>query len=95
MSKQDQVILRFHVQPRAKRNQITELLGDGAFRIRLTAPPVEGKANQALIEFLADALDISRSQIAILAGEKSRQKLVGFKAIEKKILLTKLASLIE
>ena len=45
-------------------------------RIRLTASPVEGKANAALVKFLAEVLDVSRTQIEIVRGEKSKQKLV-------------------
>jgi len=49
---------------------------DGTIKIRLTAPPVEGKANQALIEFLAEVLEVPRSKIEIVAGIKGREKLV-------------------
>lgn len=49
---------------------------DGAFLIRVAAPPVDGAANDALIAFLADALDLPRRNIAILAGERSRTKRV-------------------
>ena len=94
MSQQDQVIVRFQVQPRAKRNQIYGVRDDGVFRIRLTAPPVGGRANRALINFLADVLEIPRSQIVIVSGEKNREKLVGFKTIEKNEILIRLASLI-
>jgi uncharacterized protein (TIGR00251 family) len=49
---------------------------DGALKIRLTAPPVDGAANEALIKFLAEALSISRSRVEIVAGQTSRQKVV-------------------
>ncbi len=68
--------LTVRVVPRASRNEIAEIMDDGTLRIRLTAPPVDQKANEALIEFLADILGVARSKIEIVAGHNSRQKLV-------------------
>lgn len=68
--------LAIRVTPRAKKNEITEILSDGTVKIHLTAPPVEGKANQALIAFLAEVLEVPRSKIEIVAGENRRDKLV-------------------
>ena len=65
--------VRLH--PRAKKNAITGTLGD-ALKISLTAPPLEGRANQACIEFLADVLKLPRSSITIAAGQTSRNKLI-------------------
>ena len=67
------IVLTIRVVPRASKNEIAGELGD-ALKIRLQAPPVEGKANKALIQFLADTLDISRSQITILSGDTGRNK---------------------
>jgi uncharacterized protein (TIGR00251 family) len=63
------------VQPRAKRNAIAGTMGD-ALKLALTSPPVEGRANLACIEFLARLLSVSRSSIAIAAGETSRNKVI-------------------
>jgi uncharacterized protein len=63
------------VQPRAKRNAIVGELGN-ALKIALTAPPVEGRANEACIEFLANLLEVPRSSVSIASGEKSRRKIV-------------------
>ena len=63
------------VQPRARRNAITGTLGD-ALKLALTAPPVEGRANQAVIEFLAETLEIPRASVTITSGETSRNKTV-------------------
>jgi uncharacterized protein (TIGR00251 family) len=63
------------VHPRAKRNAVTGELGD-ALKLSLTAPPVEGKANQACIEFLAELLRVPKSSVSIASGESSRQKLI-------------------
>jgi uncharacterized protein (TIGR00251 family) len=67
--------LAIHVQPRASRNEIVGWR-DGALRVRLTSPPVEGAANKALIAFLADALGLRRGDVTLMAGPKSRSKVV-------------------
>ncbi len=68
--------LAIRVTPRASRNEISEILSDGTVKIRLTAPPVEGKANAALIAFLAEVIGVPQSKIEIVAGETGRDKLV-------------------
>jgi len=67
------IILTIRVVPRASKNEIAGELGN-ALKVRLQAPPVEGKANKALVEFLADKLDITRKQISILSGDTGRNK---------------------
>lgn len=74
--------LAVRVVPGASKNEIVAILEDGTLRIRLTAPPVEGRANRALIEFLADVLEVSRSQVDIVAGENSRNKLISIIGID-------------
>ena len=64
------------VTPRARRNEIIGVMRNGTIKIRLTAPPVEGKANEALIMFLADVVGVARSRIDIVAGASGRDKLV-------------------
>jgi uncharacterized protein (TIGR00251 family) len=63
------------VHPRAKKNAITGEVGD-ALKLALTAPPVEGRANEACIAFLAEFLNVPRSSISIAAGQTSRNKVV-------------------
>ena len=63
------------VVPRASRNEIVGVHG-GALRIRLTAPPVEGRANEALVAFLARQLGVRKSQVEIVAGSSSRCKVI-------------------
>ncbi len=63
------------VVPRASKNQIVGKEGD-AIKIRLHAPPVEGKANEALARFLAETLGVRRAQIEIVTGHASRRKIV-------------------
>ena len=71
----DGVTFSVKVQPRARKNAITGTVGD-ALKLALTAPPVEGKANQAAIEFLADFFDIPRSSVTIASGATSRLKVI-------------------
>jgi len=68
-------MLSVRIQPRASRNGIV-LREGGGLKIRLTAPPVDGAANEALIRFLADTLSVPRSQVEIVTGHTSRDKIV-------------------
>ncbi len=63
------------VHPRAKKNAITGEVGD-ALKVALTAPPVDGKANAACIEFFAKLLKVPRASVSIASGETSRNKVV-------------------
>lgn len=73
--REEGAIFRVRVLPRSRRDEVVGLHGD-ALKIRLMAPPVEGKANRALQEFLAGRLGVSRSAVEILSGHASRQKRV-------------------
>jgi uncharacterized protein (TIGR00251 family) len=72
---QDGVSFAVRVQPRARRNAIAGKLGD-ALKIALTAPPVDDRANEACIEFIADVFGLPRSSVAILSGHRSRNKVI-------------------
>jgi hypothetical protein len=74
-TRDDAVRFAVHVQPRASRSEITGVHGD-SMKVRLEAPPVEGAANAALIELLADALGVSRRNVQIVGGQRSRSKVV-------------------
>ena len=63
------------IHPRAKKNAITGEVGD-SLKLSLTAPPVDGKANDACIEFFAKLLEVPRSSITIAAGHSSRNKVI-------------------
>ena len=69
------VSFRVKVHPRAKKNAITGEVGD-ALKVALTAPPVDGKANEACIEFFAKLLKVPRASVTIAAGQTSRNKVV-------------------
>lgn len=68
--------LVIHVIPGAKGNQVVSVSDQGVIRIKLTSPPVEGKANIGLVKYLAKILDLPVSRIIIEHGEKSRDKRV-------------------
>jgi len=69
------VRLQVRVQPRASRNELAGFHG-GVLRVRLTAPPVDGAANEALVDFLADQLGVGRRMVRIVSGFGSRNKLI-------------------
>ena len=79
------VRLSVRVQPRASQSAIVGIHGD-ALKIRVSAPPVDGAANAALIEFLADIVAVSRRSVRILAGESSRSKVVEIDGITERVV---------
>jgi uncharacterized protein (TIGR00251 family) len=81
------VTFAVRVVPRSSRNQIVGVEG-GALKIKLTAPPVEGAANAALIEFVAEWLGVRRSAVSIVSGDKARNKLVRVKDVTRQIVET-------
>lgn len=68
------------VQPKSSRNQV-DGFEDGTLRLRVTAPPTEGKANAGVIALLAKTLGISKSKLQIIRGQSSRDKVVSVDAI--------------
>ena len=69
------VSLQLHIQPGARRSEVAGAHGD-ALKLRLAAPPVDGRANEALLDFLARALGVSRRSVRLVSGETSRRKRV-------------------
>ncbi len=63
------------VHPRARKNAISGELGD-ALKLSLTSPPLEGRANEACVDFFAKLLNVARSSVTIAAGESSRRKVI-------------------
>ena len=76
-----------HVQPGAKKSECAGLHGE-ALKIRLAAPPVDGKANEALLRFLAQRLAIPRQQISLKSGQTSRQKVIEIESVTAERLAT-------
>jgi uncharacterized protein (TIGR00251 family) len=81
------------VHPRARKNAITGVVGN-ALKLALTAPPVEGKANQSVIEFFADLFEIPRSSVTIASGETSRNKVVRITGMNKQMVEKRLADML-
>ena len=77
------------IQPNSSRNELAGI-NDGIPKIKIAAPPVKGKANRELIDFLAKLLGINRRGIVILSGHTTRNKLVGVSGLNKEEVLAKL-----
>lgn len=86
----DSTTIAVKVHPRARKNAITGKVGD-ALKLSLTAPPVEGKANQACIDFFAKVLNLPRSSITIAAGHSSRNKMIRVEGLSAQEIKTRLA----
>jgi uncharacterized protein len=65
-----------HVTPRSRKDELTGISADGTLRVRLSAPPVEGAANKALLELLAHVLGVRMNNLEIIGGEKGKNKIV-------------------
>ena len=74
------VLLKVWLQPRAAKVEVVGVYGD-ALKIKITAPPVEGKANKQLLKFLAERLQLLTSQINLRSGNTSRHKVVEIRGL--------------
>jgi uncharacterized protein (TIGR00251 family) len=74
------------VQPRASRNAIVGTMGD-AVKLAITAPPVDGKANHAVVEYLSDLFRVPKSSIVIVSGETGRNKLIAVRGMRAEQVL--------
>ena len=77
------VIFRIRVVPRASRSEVAGIQGD-ALKLRITAPPVDGKANEECIRLLAETLGVKKGQVTIIAGHASRTKTVTVDGVKAK-----------
>lgn len=87
--KNQDVIIDIHAQPGAKRSAVVGEHG-GRLKIAIASPPVDGKANSALIAFLAKTLGVSKSSVSILSGETSRQKRLIVHQISDQVCMEKI-----
>ena len=84
--------LKLRIVPNAKRDEVIGEFGD-AVKVKVAAPAVEGKANEALLQFIAEKLGINRRDIRLIAGEKSRDKVVDFANLASLEARTRLLSM--
>ena len=91
MSNTNAVVIEVHVIPRAGRSGVAGTR-DGAWLVRLHAPPVEGAANEELIEVIAKALEVPKRAVAIVSGERSRRKSVRVSGIDSATAAARLVS---
>jgi uncharacterized protein len=78
--------VRLHVQPRARRCEVSGVHG-GALKLKVTAPPVDDAANRAILSFFSDLLGISKSSLQIISGLKSREKILRIQGLSSTIFL--------
>jgi len=78
--------IRVRVKPRAKEERIEGLSPDGTLVVRVAAPPERGKANERLVRILAEAFGVARSEVRVVAGHKSRDKVVEVEGVGKEVL---------
>ncbi|HNQ84706.1 MAG TPA: DUF167 domain-containing protein [Deltaproteobacteria bacterium] len=76
------VILSIRVQPNSSREGVGDVQND-ALTVRLNAPPVEGRANAALVRFLSKRLDVAKSKVSIVRGDKGRNKTVSVEGLSR------------
>ena len=88
-SQKGAVCLALKVQPRASKNEIGEALGN-ELKIKVTAPPVDSAANEALLRFLAEKLECPRRSVQLVRGQTSRHKIVSVHGISAEDILAKL-----
>jgi uncharacterized protein (TIGR00251 family) len=81
------------VQPRARKNAIMGVVGD-ALKLALTAPPIEGRANQAVIEFFVELFEIPRVSVTIASGATNRNKVVRITGMTKQAVAERLAEIL-
>lgn len=82
------------VQPRARKNAIMGVVGD-ALKLALTAPPIEGRANQAVIEFFAELFEISRVSVTIASGATGKNKVVRITGMTSQAVAGRLAEILD
>jgi uncharacterized protein (TIGR00251 family) len=87
----DGVLLSVKLQPRASSNEIGEALGN-ELRIKVTAPPVDAAANEALLRLLAETLDCPRNRVELVRGHTSRHKTIKLYGCSAETLIAKLAN---
>lgn len=89
-AQKDSVLLSIRLQPRASRNEVGTVLGS-ELRVKVTAPPVDSAANEALLLLIAKTLDCAKSQVELAHGQTSRHKTVRIRGVSAERVLSRLA----
>ncbi len=80
------VIIKIRVQPRASKNQLAGIMDD-SLRVRITAPPVDGEANEACVKFLAEVFKVPRQSVQLVSGHTGRNKMIRIAGINAEEVL--------
>ena len=83
----EKTVLKVKLIPRSSRNEVVGFMDDGTLKIKLTAPPVEGQANTAILKYLAGILRVPTGNIEIISGKTSHNKLISINGIKQEALL--------
>ena len=83
--KGNKIFLKVHINPNSKKNEIVGIF-DNSLKIKISSPPVDGKANKAIIKFFSKFLNIPKSKIKIEKGDKSRDKLIAIEGFNESAL---------
>jgi uncharacterized protein len=84
----------FQVQPGAKHTEIVSISSDLVIKVKVNAPPVEGKANEALLDLLKELLQVRSSQLEVIRGEKSRTKIIQIDGLSTEYVIKQLQDLL-
>ncbi|MHB1455908.1 MAG: DUF167 domain-containing protein [Armatimonadota bacterium] len=87
-----EAILKVRVNPRSSRNQVTGWK-DGVLCVKITAPPVDGAANKACVEYISDLLGVRKSQVSIISGDTGRDKVFKISDMSSEVINQRLSSL--
>ena len=88
---QNQTNITIQIQPNAKRNEVVGF-EEGVLRVKIAAPPVKGKANKELIDFLSQLIGVSKSSITIEKGLTSRRKVIAIEGLSQTQILERLGA---
>ena len=88
---QQPATISLHVQPNAKRNEVLKY-EDGVLHVKVAAPPVKGKANKELVDFLSRSMGISKSAVTIEKGFTSRDKVIAIRGLDRDSVLERLGA---
>lgn len=87
--------LTIRITPRASKNEVTDVMSDGTIKVKIKAPPVDGKANQELTSYLSDVIGISQSGIEITSGLTSRIKTISIRGIDQQGIMDRITKMIK